>query len=449
MPGTTQRILLNASWLVKLRWVAAIGQMLTIAVVKTRFNVDVSLWPVMVVVGLTVISNAFIALWFRRISRSPGLAPPSSALNVVLGIVMIMDLLSLTALLFVSGGSNNPFVLFYFVNLSLAAVVLERNWAWGLNLLSVICFFWLLYGHIEIEQLYLGPGARPMSETGHLSLYQCGLAIAFVTCSSVIVYFMTRLTSELRKQEFSMRRVMSRQAQSEKLEALGTLAAGAAHELATPMSTIAVVAADAEKTILQLPKTNHHIDDLIEDVRLIGSELKRCRKILDRMAFDAGQAIGERIQKVPLKQLWKEIKSGLPNEFTSNCVMSDECAETVVQLPLVGLAQAIRGIVQNAVDADPQSTQIKVNVDQQSGEHVWTIADRGPGMSKAILKRIAEPFFTTKAPGKGTGLGVYLAQSFVHRLGGTIAFDSRPGVGTTVTIRIPLMIDQAKSATPS
>ena len=439
MPGTTQRILLNASWLIKLRWVAAFGQMLTIALVKLLFNVEVVLWPVLVVIGLTLISNAFIAYWFRSISAAPNRAPSSSSLNIVLGVVMTMDLLSLTTLLFVSGGPNNPFVLFYFVNLSLCAVVLERPWAWGLTFLSVICFFWLQYTHIEIEVL-LNPKTLPIATTGQLTLFQCGLAIAFVTCSSVIVYFMTRLNSELRKQEADVRRVQNRQAQSEKLEALGTLAAGAAHELATPMSTIAVVAADVEKMIMQLPKSDEHTQDLIDDMRLIGGELKRCRKILDRMAFDAGQAIGERIQKVPLKQLLGEVFNGLTVEIEDRCEMSEQTAQTMVQLPLDGCAQAIRGIVQNALDVDPRRTQIAVDVDLDNQFHVWTITDKGPGMSNATLKRVAEPFFTTKAPGKGTGLGVYLARNFVDRLGGSIHFESRRGVGTKVTIAVPLHI---------
>ena len=439
MPATTQRILLNASWLIKLRWLAAFGQMFTIALVKQLFDVEVMLWPVLVVIGLTLISNASIAYWFHKISLSPDRAPANSSMNMVLGVVMTLDLLSLTTLLYVSGGPNNPFVLFYFVNLSLCAVVLERQWSWALTFVSVICFSWLMYTHIEISAL-LNLRTRPIAITGVPSLFQQGSAIAFVACASVIVYFMTRLNSELRKQEADMRRVQNRQAQSEKLEALGTLAAGAAHELATPMSTIAVVAADAEKMIMQLPKSEQHTQDLIDDVRLIGSELKRCRKILDRMAFDAGQTVGERIQKVPLEQLLGEVFNGLASGCEGRCEMSEETALTLVQLPLDGFAQAIRGIVQNALDVDPHTTKLAVEVDQGNEHHVWTISDQGPGMSSDTLKRVAEPFFTTKAPGKGTGLGVYLAQNFVDRLGGRMRFESRKGVGTTVTITVPLHI---------
>ncbi|MGI9518306.1 MAG: hypothetical protein ACR2NP_14720, partial [Pirellulaceae bacterium] len=191
MPGSPQRFSVNIGWLLKLRWVAVVGQLLTIVAAALLLGIDLVLWPMFVVIGLTVISNVVLIYWFARHPADSNEMTPEAG-NQVLGLVMTMDMLSLTTLLYVSGGPNNPFCLFFFVNLCLSAVLLNRNWAWGLNLLSIVCFAGLIINHMPVDGLELRPSFLPVPELNRISLPQLGLLVAFATCSSVIVYFLTR-----------------------------------------------------------------------------------------------------------------------------------------------------------------------------------------------------------------------------------------------------------------
>jgi two-component system sensor histidine kinase RegB len=431
----TNRFLLNASWLIKLRWVAVVGQLLTVTGVGLILKLHIPmLAAIAIVISLTAISNLVLTVWFAE--RQQDVDPEAIPWDLILGLVLIMDMLSLATLLFSTGGPNNPFSLFFFVNVSLCALILNRNWAWAINGLTIFCFALLLYVHHPMEPLDLGlPMIRNAPE---ITLEHIGIFVAFATCSSVIVYFMTRLTVELQEQQLRLRRAQAHQARSEKLEALGTLSAGAAHELATPLSTIAVVARDVEQAFEEHPPEFPGAEEVIEDVHLIRSQLERCRKILDRMASHAGDAIGESIQSVSLEKLANASLDGLIGRGRVHLHLPPVVAEQTVQAPLEGLSQAIRALVQNALDADPSDRPVDIRIRQFESYCTWRIEDRGSGMTPQELNRISEPFFTTKPPGKGMGLGVYLAQNIVRRLGGSIEFESEKGAGTCVEVKIPL-----------
>lgn len=437
MPSPSDRFTVNAPWLIRLRWVAVAGQMLTIATVILLFGIKLeTVWALDVVISLTAVSNLVLSIWFNRWVKSAN--PPSLPWDLILGLIMVMDMLSLTALLFATGGPNNPFLLFFFVNISLCAVVLNRNWAWGLNLLSIACFVGLLYDHHQLDQLNLGIDMRPIRERGTVSLVQIGLAASFATCGSVIVYFMTRLTAELRKQQIEVRKAQFQQARSEKLEALGTLAAGTAHELATPLSTIAVVARDVEKAFDEHPPDFPGAEDVIEDVHLIRSQLDRCRGILDRMAGHSGQAIGEMNQPISLRKLIETVLEELPERNRVEIDLSEALARETITVPVIGFSQALRGLVQNAIDSDPSGEPVNIEVDKSGVYWRLQIKDRGEGMTRTTMDRVSEPFFTTKQPGKGMGLGVFLAQNVIKRLNGKIEYAARHERGTCVTVWLPI-----------
>ena len=429
--------MVNASWLIKLRWVAVIGQLMTISIVISFLGIDIAnLWSLWVVIGLTAFSNLVLTLLFAGWSSKSD--PRPLAWDLILGLVMIMDMLSLTALLFATGGTTNPFCLFFFVNLSLCAMVLDPGWAWSLYCLSLACFATLFVEYHEIETLRIGFDLAPLRQSGSFSLYQLGLLTAFATCGGVLVYFVTRLTAELQEQQQEIEHAMSLQARSEKLEALGTLAAGTAHELATPLSTIAVVAKDVEQAFDEHPPEFPGAEDVIDDIHLIRSQLDRCRNILDRMASHSGQAIGENMQSVTLRRLVDEILGGIETAERIEVQFEDGVEDQKIHGPIVLLSQALRGLLQNALDADPNNNPVYLSIRSDLWRNTphwqWTIRDAGQGMPPEILERVSEPFFTTKSPGKGMGLGVFLAQNVIQKLDGHIEFISNLNRGTQVTI---------------
>ncbi len=438
MPNLKERNFLNASWLINLRWVAVIGQVATIvgavAIFKTQMP---AVWSLIAVISLTAVSNILLTYWFARDNR---VELNVKTWNALLALIMVMDMLSLTALLFATGGPNNPFFLFIFVNISLSALVLNRNWAWGINLLANICFLLITFEHLKVPQLDMG--LPPLHAAGQLQLKHIALLVAFATCSTVIMYFMTRLTAELRAQQLEVRNVQVKQARSEKIEALGTLAAGTAHELATPLSTIAIVAKDVEQAFELHPPDFPGAEEVIEDVHLIRSQLDRCRSIIDRMSSHAGEAVGEPIRPYTLIRLADASLEGLIGRGRVHLDILPEDEKAIVAVPIDGLSQAIRGLVQNALDADSSDRPVLVNIRRENEQWRWQIIDRGPGMLPEVLARVSEPFFTTKSPGKGMGLGVFLAKNVVRRLGGTVSHRSREAseglaTGTTVTILLP------------
>jgi two-component system sensor histidine kinase RegB len=413
------RFAINLGWLITLRWAAVGGQLVTMAVAVFAFHVKLPLAPLLVMVGVTALTNLILSAVFRR---RTGLADDQGASRwqVVEGLVMLLDLILLTGLLYYTGGPANPFFVFYFVNISLAAVVLPASWAWPLTAAAVALFAGLFFRHVPIPAL-------------EGTTVEQGMLAAFATCAVVVVYFTTRLTHELRLQELALRGAESQRARNEKLEALGTLAGGAAHELATPLSTIAVVAKELEADAQRLRD-----DALSEDVRLIRSEVTRCRRILDRLASNAGHTAGEAPALLSLRDLVNLVVEELPERERVQIEVDDAVAPVMLQIPRDALSQAIRGLVENALEAVGEKQPVELSAHGGERGVRLVIRDRGQGMPDDVLQRVGEPFFTTRPPGQGMGLGVFLARSTVERLGGSLRIDSTPGQGTTVEIDLPL-----------
>lgn len=429
---TLDRLMINARWLLRLRWVAVIGQLTTIAAVSGGLDVKLQLTPLLAIVAFTALSNLAFATWLHVHQRRGDPHPPVDWDHLVLAAILAMDLLLLTGLLYFSGGPANPFAVFYFVNLSLAAVILPARWSWGLTVLAMVGIGMLLVSHELLPAL-----ARTLPESSLFpgrTYQQVGLGVALVACASVVTYFITRVTRELQQREAQLREAEKRRARSEHLEALATLAAGAGHELASPLSTIAVIAKDLNK---HLEGTNAP-PSVLEDVTLIRSELDQCRSILDSLATSAGQATGETLQPVEMASLIREVVDGIRRRDDLRVSVSPEAVGCQVFVPLTATAQALRGIVRNALDVSSFGEPVELSARCGATSVTMTVRDRGPGMLPDVLARAGDPFFTTKEPGKGMGLGLFLARNVIERIGGELKIESTPGKGTTVTVALPL-----------
>ena len=188
-----------------------------------------------------------------------------------------------------------------------------------------------------------------------LTLQQVGLVTAVGLCAGVAIYFITRVTRELQERERELRTAESQKARSERLEALATLAAGAGHELASPLSTIAVIAKDLSRHLegTDVPET------VIEDVGLIRSELDHCRKILDGMASGAGQALGEEMLPVTSRELLEETLEGLSGRDRVTLDLDDVSTSSSIVVPFTGMANALRGLIRNGLDASPPEADLR------------------------------------------------------------------------------------------
>ncbi len=465
-----ERSRINFSWFLKLRWAAVLGQLATIAAVSLHLDIVLPIGAFAVLLGIEVLVTLGLAFWFRLHSRRETWPDWAARGEAILGSTMAIDIVLLGGLLFVSGGPTNPFGIFFLVNLTLAAVVLRSAWAWFLTGLTFVSFVALFPFHIALPPLGDTGGQTilhvlrgDVSALDPLQLYHGGKLVAFGAVAVIMVYFITRLTAELSRLEGELGAIRQRRAEAEKLRALGTLAAGAAHELASPLSTIAVVARELELEIAR-GDTGATVE---EDVKLVRAEVARCRDILDQMTVGAGGAIGEELAPVVFGDLLDDVLGGLRDASRVELRLAAGVRETGVVAPRKALVRAVRGIIKNALDAldaldaidaialdainvadrsdasagasgDRSTATVRVEGSVHGTMLRIAVADRGAGMPPEVLSRVGQPFFTTKEPGQGMGLGIFLSKAVVERLGGELRIDSVPGAGTTVTISVPI-----------
>ena len=440
---------INFSWLLKLRWAAAAGQLVTIFFVQMAMQIDLPVADLLSIVALAVMSNGLLSMWFRREERSGRWARGGGPSERFLCAVMVLDVLLLTALLFVCGGPSNPFTVFYIANLSLAAVMLRPRWLWSVTTLVFLCYGFLFFQHRPLAALgdFHEPWLWRVAEPGArqaMRLLVEGEFIAFTAVVSISIYFMTRVTGELALRDRDLRRARYSRAQSEKLEALSTLAAGAAHELASPLSTIAVIARELE---LHLERGDH-LEDAVAESNAVRRDVDRCREILDQMAAGAGETIGEELVYLRVEDMVDECLSNLSSRERIDVDFGEGVSETALFAPRTALARALRSLLKNALDASGDTETVSLQVVMREGHLRITIVDRGSGMTPEVLKRVGDPFFTTKEPGAGMGLGLFITRAVIERLGGVLKFQSIPGQGTTACVDLPHPGDDAIAWSP-
>ena len=405
----------NLPWLLRLRWGALGGQLLTIIVVRYVMH---SPLPIASLFGLLAISLLTSVAWRLR---PPGLVIRSSWL----GATMVLDILVFSGLLYFTGGPMNPFSFLYLVPIALATVILGPRWTWALVALSLAASATLFFWH---QPLILGE-----SHAEHMLLHLQGMWVAFGVGAAFIVYFLHHIRRALAERESELQASRNLVARQERLAALATLAAGAAHELSTPLATIAVVAKELERAV-EASASSH----VVEDVKLVRDQVERCRAILERMCVDAGEMRGERLAPATVDELVAGSLAGLGTEVAVRADVDPALSAVSLHVPARAIAEAIRGVLKNAQDASPAGAAVDLIVRRHEGAIDFAVEDRGPGMSSAMLERVGEPFFTTKPLGRGMGLGLFLARSVVERIGGSLRLDSSVGRGTTAIVRVPL-----------
>lgn len=434
----------NVQWLVRLRWAEIVGQAATILAAHMFLGVDLPVAALAGVVAVGLVSNLALEGWAVRGGRPPGgggdpagsargagAVSPRGVSERLLAAVMALDVALLTLLLNFTGGPLNPFGFLYLVQIALATVLLRAAWTWALVALSFTCFGILLVDH------------RPLEVPDETRMY--GMWVALGVAAAFIVHFLVRITSALAQREAELAEARNLAARQDRLASLATMAAGAAHELSTPLSTVALVAKELERHLVKAGGDQQ----LVDDAKLIRGEVGRCRAILDQMAGGAG-TVGESVEPLRIDELLTEGLSGVRAAPAIQREVDPAVAAARVRLPPRAVGQALRSLVTNAQDASPADGLVTVRarlVGQGTTDPQLRIeiVDRGPGMTPDVLARLGEPFFTTKSPGRGMGLGLFLARAVIEGVGGTLGILSQPGKGTTVTVALPTEIGPAAS----
>ena len=404
-------------WIVRLRYGMAVGQAWAIGIAHFMLRIDVPVYWMGLGPILLVSSNLWLA---KRVRRPAGIST-----STLLVWILALDILSLTGLLMLSGGSSNPFNLLYLVHIALAAIILTKRQTWALVGLSISCFgllFWIFRPVPELDIHYAGEGSN---------LHVTGMWISFTLAVLLVAIYAARISQLLRVHEGTLLHMQAELARKDRLASLATLAAGAAHELNTPLGTIAIVAKELER-FATLTSGDHAV---AEDSRLIRKEVDRCRKILLRMSAHGAEPAGEAAETIEVRDLLDYVCSEFPRERVR--VELPRSAPLSLRIPVHAVQQALVALLKNALDASGPTSQVSISVRVTAGGVAFVVTDRGKGMSPEILRRVGEPFFTTKDPNQGMGLGTFLARTLAERLGGSLTFRSSEGGGTSAILALP------------
>jgi len=407
VPVQEPQIVLAA--LTRLRWLAVVGQITATAVATWALRVRLPLAPIAGLILLTALSNVVLVVLPQSEKRQPWLIP----------LVLLLDVFLLTSLLYLTGGPQNPFAALYLIHVAMAVIVLRPGWTW-----IVVAAVGACYGIVLAWHLPLGDHPLPRR------VLSIGNWIALVLMSVILAAFIGRVIWSLRQREHELAVVRERAGRSEQLAALTTLAAGAAHELNTPLGTIAVVARELERSCEPTGAP-----DVLEDARLIRREVDRCRAILSRMRVDIGEDVSHR-STLRLFDLESHLRENLRDGEGDRLTVSSSPDVQTVHAPARALEQALLVLLRNAFDASPPRSPVLLDIHPGERGIRFEVRDRGPGMSPDLLRRAGQPFFTTKDPGRGMGLGLFLVRLVAQQCGATFSVDSTPGAGTTCVLEL-------------
>ena len=405
----------NMQQLIELRWFAVFGQVATILVVHHGFRIPLPLEPMFVVLaGLTLFNLASRWFWQRRGGVS----------NTELFIALLVDVGTLTAQLYLSGGTTNPFVFLFLLQVILGAVLLKPWSTWTMVAVTALCFTGLA--------LLSRPLALPPDhDQGLASPFIQGMLICFVLNAVLLAVFIKRINRNLRERDARLADLRQHAAEEDHIVRMGLLASGAAHELGTPLATLSVIVGDWRR----MPVFGAD-PELLQEIDEMQAQLQRCKSIVSGILLSAGEARGESLAKTTvggflhdLVDEWRATRPTVPLTFRNRFG---------ADLPMVAdeaLKQMVCNLLDNALEASPR--WIRVVAERNDDALVLTVSDAGPGFTPGMLTQFGKPYQSSKGR-PGSGLELFLVVNVARKLGGRVSARNRSAGGACVTVTLPL-----------
>lgn len=395
----------NASLLLVLRWIAIIGQSITILTVHYGMGIPLPIAAMLGMVGALVALNLFS---LYRLHTGTMQSEREIALQLVL------DVLALAVQLYLSGGATNPFISLFLIQVVIAAALLPQRYIWGLVALTILCYITLTLYYIPIPHMdhHMGGSA------GFFNMHLHGMLIGFVLSVVLIAYFVVKMAHNIQELRDKAR-------VEEQVMKLGLLSAGAAHALGTPLSTIAVIAHELERD----PTSQEHIGILI-------TQVERCKRVVSDILAASGHMRAENAHSMTLQDYMQDMADkwslGHPAVKLHSQYEGDEnptiLAERILQ-------QAIVNILDNAYEAE--AADIHLTTTCHHDTITITITDSGHGINDAIRSQLSTAYTSTK-PDDGHGLGLFLSRAVIQHFGGHFTIEPATPHGTCVTMTLPL-----------
>ena len=405
----------NMQQLIQLRWIAVVGQVVTIAVVHFGFGIPLPLERMGAALACLIAFNlASLVRWrgHREVS------------NGELFVALLVDVGVLTAQLYFSGGATNPFVFLYLLQVILAAVLLEAWSTWTLVLTTSACFAGLA--------LLAPPLALPLDhERGLASPYVQGMLICFGLNAALLAVFIKRIARNLRARDARLADLRQRAAEEEHIVRMGLLASGAAHELGTPLATLSVILGDWR----HMPAFAAN-PELLQEIGEMQAQLQRCKSIVSGILLSAGEARGESSVRTTVRTFLDDLAGEWRSTRPATAFAYDNrFGDDLAVVSDSALKQMICNLLDNALEASPR--WVGLNVVRNDDALTLTVTDTGPGFAPAMLAQFGKPYQSSKGRAGG-GLGLFLVVNVARTLGGTVAARNRVEGGASVTITLPL-----------
>jgi len=414
----------NMVLLVQLRWLAVAGQLATILAVQFGMGVVLPLRAMALVLAALVLVNlASLSLLHQR----------RTITTSELFVALLLDVAALTTQLYLSGGATNPFVSLFLLQVVLGAILLGRWSSWALVVVTCGAFA-VLMRHFRPLDLPISLASDPFG------LHIVGSLACFALVAVLLVLFVTRISGNLRARDAYVADMRQRAADQDHILQIGLLASGAAHELGTPLASLAVILGDWRR----MPRLAAD-PELARDMAEMQAEVERCKAIVTGILMSAGEARGEAPEITSVHGFFADLVDYWRARGTTPLAYDDAFGADVPIVSDTALKQVICNVLDNAAEVSPHGIGLVV---ERDGDAIrLSVRDSGPGFAPDMLANLGKPYQSTKQR-PGGGLGLFLVVNVMRKLGGSVAARNLDDGGAEVTLRLPLASLALEAETP-
>ncbi|MEQ6917534.1 ATP-binding protein [Halomonas aquatica] len=376
---------------------------------------DFSLQVHAVIAVIVTMGAINIATWWR-LGR-----PRAVTHQEYLGHLMV-DVTGLTLLFYFTGGSHNPFINYYLVPVTIAAATLPWRHAWLVAASSMAAYSFLMVSYQPIPQFAQGFGETT------LGLHVLGMWMNFALSAGLVTFFIYKMAHALRRRDQALSRTREAALRNEQVLAVATQAAGTAHELGTPLSTMAVLLAEMREDAGGDPALTRDLELLRQQVDTCKSRLRHLVDNADRRRMAEPESREAQAWLAGVVQRWLVLRPDV-----SHRLGIAERRDPPWLAVDATLDQALTNLLNNAADANPDD--ITIRLDWNGDEVIIDIRDHGPGVAMSIADQLGETFVSTKS--KGLGIGLFLTHATINRFGGGVSLYNHPDGGTLTEVTLP------------
>lgn len=400
--------------LVSSRWLVLAATALLVMIAPGALDIPLSQPPLLVILLIALLFNTGVAWRMKEASQAGALELFSQ---------LLFDIVVLSGLLFFSGGATNPLVSLLLPPVAIAALSLPARGVIGIGSAAIGAYSLLMLIYLPLPLVDASRATR---------LHLIGMWFTFAVSAIMIAWFVMRMTGLIRQRDAELAAAREQALRDERVMAMGTLAAGAAHELGTPLGTMALIAGELahDSEQLKLPAAT------CEDIALLRRQIGVCKEIITGLSRRAGAERLENCESQPADRWLDEVRqhwAAVRPLAQSRCLVLG-AAPTPLIIADPRLEQALLNLLNNAANAAPQGNiEIRLNWEAQSLS--IEVQDQGPGFPAAVLARVGQQSFPETQ--RGSGIGLMLTQSAVEQLGGRLVLSNPEAGGALARIELP------------